>query len=249
MTGTGARGNPVLITPDTVPAGCFWFTAPDGALCLAPGCMAQIQDPDAQCLCNTLTARLDLLAEKLRDLEERQRYTNVWWHAWAPSYATTPTGGPSSPRPAPAPAADSAKDSWTPPQHNARDRRRTGGPELPPPVEETREGRLSMNSAMRLPGRIGPHALLIITAAVSLTGWAVRAVALHKRLVATKRDPLTGLLRRDAFTARARRLLARHGDDVTLVMVDADHLTAVNDTLSHAAGDAVLAEFGARLTA
>ncbi|ARI56874.1 GGDEF domain-containing protein (plasmid) [Streptomyces sp. S8] len=106
-----------------------------------------------------------------------------------------------------------------------------------------------MNSAARLPGRISPNALLITTAAVPLTGWAVHAVALHKRLAATRRDPLTGLLRRDAYTARARRLLARHGDDVTLVMVDADHFKQINDSLGHAAGDAVLAAFGARLTA
>lgn len=106
-----------------------------------------------------------------------------------------------------------------------------------------------MNSAVRLPGRIGPHALLITTAAVPLTGWVVHAVALHKRLAATRRDPLTGLLRRDAYTARARRLLARHGDDVTLVMVDADHFKQINDSLGHAAGDVVLAAFGARLTA
>lgn len=79
--GTGARDNPVLTTPDTLPRGCFWFTDPDGTLCLAPGCMARIQDPAAQCLCDTLTARLDRLTAKLRDLEERQRYANVWWHA------------------------------------------------------------------------------------------------------------------------------------------------------------------------
>jgi diguanylate cyclase (GGDEF)-like protein len=82
-----------------------------------------------------------------------------------------------------------------------------------------------------------------------LTGWAVHAVALHKQLAATKRDPLTGLLRRDAYTARARRLLARHGDDTALVVVDADHFKAVNDTMGHPAGDAVLTAFGARLTA
>lgn len=106
-----------------------------------------------------------------------------------------------------------------------------------------------MNSAVRLPGRIGPRTLLITTAALPLTGWAVHAVALHKRLAATRKDPLTGLLRRDAYTARARRVLARCGDDVTVVMVDADHFKAVNDGLGHAAGDAVLAAFGARLTA
>ncbi|MYU00019.1 MULTISPECIES: GGDEF domain-containing protein [unclassified Streptomyces] len=106
-----------------------------------------------------------------------------------------------------------------------------------------------MNSAVRLPGRISPNALLITTAAVPLTGWAVHAVALHKRLAATRRDPLTGLLRRDTYTARARRLLARHGDDLAVVMVDADHFKQINDSLGHAAGDAVLAAFGARLTA
>ncbi|PJN24742.1 GGDEF domain-containing protein [Streptomyces sp. CB02613] len=106
-----------------------------------------------------------------------------------------------------------------------------------------------MSSAVRLPGRIGPHALLITTAALPLTGWALHVVALHKRLAATQKDPLTGLLRRDAYTNRARRLLARHGDTTAVVMVDADHFKAVNDTLGHAAGDAVLAAFGARLTA
>ncbi|MEV5012791.1 diguanylate cyclase [Streptomyces sp. NPDC056159] len=32
-------------------------------------------------------------------------------------------------------------------------------------------------------------------------------------------------------------------------MVDADHFNAVSDTMGHAAGDAVLAAYGARLTA
>ncbi len=106
-----------------------------------------------------------------------------------------------------------------------------------------------MDSALRAPGPIGQRALLITTLAVPLTGWTLHALTLHRRLAATKRDPLTGLLRRDAYTHRARRLLARHGDTVTVVMVDADHFKAINDQLGHAAGDAVLAAFGARLTA
>ncbi|MFF8747205.1 GGDEF domain-containing protein [Streptomyces californicus] len=106
-----------------------------------------------------------------------------------------------------------------------------------------------MNTAMRLTGRIGPRALLITTAALPLTGWALHAAALHRQLAASRRDPLTGLLRRDAYTARARRLLARHGDDATLVMVDADHFKQINDSLGHAAGDRVLAAVGARLAA
>ncbi|MFJ9931356.1 GGDEF domain-containing protein [Streptomyces misionensis] len=106
-----------------------------------------------------------------------------------------------------------------------------------------------MSSLLRVQGRIGQRTLLLTTAAVPLTGWAVHAVALHKQLAATRKDPLTGLLRRDAYTARARRLLSRHGDDTTVVMVDHDHFKAVNDTFGHAAGDAVLAATAARLTA
>ncbi|MEU2961211.1 GGDEF domain-containing protein [Streptomyces albidoflavus] len=106
-----------------------------------------------------------------------------------------------------------------------------------------------MDSVLHTTGRFGPRTLLITTAAVPLTGWVVHAVALHKKLAATKRDPLTGLLRRDSYTARARRLLARHGDDKAVVMIDADKFKAINDGLGHAAGDAVLASIGARLTA
>ncbi|MFE4258239.1 GGDEF domain-containing protein [Streptomyces sp. NPDC056883] len=106
-----------------------------------------------------------------------------------------------------------------------------------------------MDSALHARGRFGPRTLLITTAAVPLTGWVVHAVALHKKLAATKRDPLTGLLRRDAYTARARRLLTRHGDNTTVVMVDADRFKQINDDMGHAAGDTVLAAFGARLTA
>lgn len=105
-----------------------------------------------------------------------------------------------------------------------------------------------MSSLLRVQGQIGQRTLLLTTAALPLTGWAVHAVALHRQLAATRKDPLTGLLRRDAYTARARRLLARH-DDLAVVMVDADHFKAVNDTMGHPAGDAVLAAFGARLTA
>ncbi|MFJ1804515.1 GGDEF domain-containing protein [Streptomyces sp. NPDC088180] len=105
-----------------------------------------------------------------------------------------------------------------------------------------------MNPTVRLPDLIGPRTLLI-TAALPLTGWAVHAAALHKRLAEQQRDPLTGLLRRDAYTARARRILARHGDTAAVITIDADDFKAVNDTLGHAAGDTLLAAFGSRLTA
>ncbi|MFF8939231.1 GGDEF domain-containing protein [Streptomyces paradoxus] len=105
-----------------------------------------------------------------------------------------------------------------------------------------------MSSFLRVQGRIGQRTLLLTTAAVPLTGWAVHAAALHKQLAATRRDPLTGLLRRDSYTARARRLLSRR-DDLAVVMVDQDHFKAVNDDFGHPAGDAVLAATAARLTA
>ncbi|MFJ5212764.1 GGDEF domain-containing protein [Streptomyces nigra] len=106
-----------------------------------------------------------------------------------------------------------------------------------------------MSSLLRVKGQIGQHTLLLTTAAVPLTGWAVHAVTLHRQLAATRRDPLTGLLRRDSYTVRARRLLARHCDDTVLVIVDQDHFKAVNDDFGHPAGDAVLAATAARLTA
>ncbi|WP_225995094.1 FAD-dependent oxidoreductase [Streptomyces arboris] len=49
---------------------------------------------------------------------------------------------------------------------------------------------LSTNSAMRLPGRIVPHALLITTTAVPLTGCVVHALTLHRRLADARRDLL-----------------------------------------------------------
>ncbi|MYX48627.1 GGDEF domain-containing protein [Streptomyces sp. SID8385] len=106
-----------------------------------------------------------------------------------------------------------------------------------------------MTPVLRQQARIGQRALLLTTAALPLTGWAVHAAVLHKQLAATRRDPLTGLLRRDAYTTRARRILARHGDDVAVVMVDADHFKQINDGMGHEAGDTVLALIGARLTA
>ncbi|MGW5067133.1 GGDEF domain-containing protein [Streptomyces cyaneofuscatus] len=106
-----------------------------------------------------------------------------------------------------------------------------------------------MDSVRHTTGRFGPRTLLITAAAVPLTGWAVHATVLIKQIAAKEKDPLTGLLRRDAYTARARRLLARHGDKVTVVMVDADRFKQINDTMGHPAGDAVLAAIGARLTA
>ncbi|MFD6876956.1 MULTISPECIES: GGDEF domain-containing protein [unclassified Streptomyces] len=107
-----------------------------------------------------------------------------------------------------------------------------------------------MASTVRLQAPIGQRALLITILAVPLTGWTVHAVSLHRKLSAARRDPLTGLLGRDGYTAKARKILARHGDSALVVLVDLDHFKAINDGPGgHAAGDRVLTATATRLTA
>ncbi|MEW1724709.1 GGDEF domain-containing protein [Streptomyces sp. NPDC093109] len=103
-----------------------------------------------------------------------------------------------------------------------------------------------MNSVLHTTGRFGPRTLLITTAAVPLTGWAVHAVSLHRRLTTAQRDSLTGLWRRGAFESRAQRLLDRH--DAVVLIADVDHFKRLNDNVGHAAGDRALAVVASRLT-
>lgn len=61
------------------------------------------------------------------------------------------------------------------------------------------------------------------------------------------RDPLTGLFNRRYMESSLERELARaarHGHALSLLMCDLDHFKRFNDTHGHAAGDALLAEFG-----
>jgi diguanylate cyclase (GGDEF)-like protein/PAS domain S-box-containing protein len=65
-------------------------------------------------------------------------------------------------------------------------------------------------------------------------------------------DSLTGLPNRNRFNARITDALARArrvGLGVGLLFLDIDGFKRINDTLGHSAGDAVLHEFGRRLTA
>ncbi|MFJ3176276.1 GGDEF domain-containing protein [Streptomyces roseus] len=107
-----------------------------------------------------------------------------------------------------------------------------------------------MASTVRVQAPSGNRALLITTLAVPLTGWTVHALALRRKLAAARRDPLTGLLGRDGYTAKARQITDRYGDAALVVLVDLDHFKAINDGPGgHAAGDRVLAATATRLTA
>ncbi|WP_377271658.1 GGDEF domain-containing protein [Peterkaempfera sp. SMS 1(5)a] len=91
------------------------------------------------------------------------------------------------------------------------------------------------------------HLPAILAASLPLAGWAATTTVLTRRLDAARRDPLTGLATRDAFTAHATRLITRR--PVLVLLVDLDGFKALNDTRGHAAGDAVLAHTAHRLRA
>ncbi|WP_315898751.1 diguanylate cyclase [Streptomyces sp. T12] len=64
----------------------------------------------------------------------------------------------------------------------------------------------------------------------------------HRTLSTARCDPLTGLLGRDGFTAKARQITDRYGDHALVGIVDLDHFKQINDGPGgHAAGDRVLA--------
>jgi len=63
-------------------------------------------------------------------------------------------------------------------------------------------------------------------------------------------DPLTGVANRALFHDRLERALARtarSGDAVAVLLLDLDGFKAVNDTLGHAGGDALLQEVARRI--
>jgi diguanylate cyclase (GGDEF)-like protein len=76
-------------------------------------------------------------------------------------------------------------------------------------------------------------------------------VELHAALAANTRlalhDQLTGLPNRACFYERVAEALDPPGSAAGLLFLDLDRFKEINDTLGHHAGDAVLAELGARL--
>ena len=90
----------------------------------------------------------------------------------------------------------------------------------------------------------------IVALAISLTSCRYHAVMIAQRLeigrmnselrLLARRDPLTGLLNRDAFERLARPRLEEGG--VTLLIVDLDNFKSINDLHGHPCGDYVLRE-------
>lgn len=76
-------------------------------------------------------------------------------------------------------------------------------------------------------------------------GWTLHAAWLRHRIHTARRDPLTGLSRRDTFERQATRLLPRRPH--TVLVIDLDGFKALNDTRGHAAGDTALHVVGQRL--
>ena len=102
------------------------------------------------------------------------------------------------------------------------------------------------------PSLRAPHPVNIVAALLSnltvvlnavglLVAWREEAErALH---TLARTDSLTGLLNRRALHDEAGTLIAqarRHGDPLSLLVIDVDHFKAINDTRGHATGDRAL---------
>lgn len=73
-------------------------------------------------------------------------------------------------------------------------------------------------------------------------------VRVRRQLHTARRDPLTGLPGRDILMDRTARLARTRREYLHVLVADADGLKSVNDTLGHAAGDALIAAIGRRLS-
>ena len=77
--------------------------------------------------------------------------------------------------------------------------------------------------------------------------WTVHSLWMRQRFEMARRDPLTGLITRAAFTERAQSSLRRNSERSAVYVIDLDGFKQVNDIHGHAAGDAILAATGRRL--
>lgn len=96
-----------------------------------------------------------------------------------------------------------------------------------------------------------PEDLEFLTFIAGQIALAIERKMLHDDLLrAARYDELTGLPNRRLFNDRLRSAMARvrrKGTMLALLYLDVDDFKAVNDTLGHAAGDAVLSQLAQRL--
>ncbi len=89
---------------------------------------------------------------------------------------------------------------------------------------------------------------LVVTTMATLVAWRQEAEAQLEKQALT--DALTGLSNRHSWALHGEPLFdtaRRHGQGLTLLMLDLDHFKQVNDTRGHPEGDKVLRTFGSAL--
>jgi diguanylate cyclase (GGDEF)-like protein len=106
--------------------------------------------------------------------------------------------------------------------------------------------------------RLQLNSVGLMLLAVALPAWVLvrrtreKAAAEAQARHLAQHDPLTGLPNRTGFLERLERTIAlgrRRGWRTGVLLIDLDRFKEVNDTLGHPAGDALLREVAARLSA
>jgi len=134
---------------------------------------------------------------------------------------------------------------------------RPRGPALPSPIPDTFELTETLQGLMEAVhhGVDTAATLRIARKAMSAAEHAAWRIREQSRQIAelerdSVTDPLTGVLNRRGFEAELARALAdgrRYDEHGALLYLDLDGFKEINDTLGHAAGDAVLRKFASIL--
>ncbi len=101
---------------------------------------------------------------------------------------------------------------------------------------------------VNLAALVATNVTLVLSNIAVLSAWREEVQQQLRTLVIT--DALTGLFNRSGWAEQAGRALRhaqRHGQTLSLLMVDLDYFKKINDTHGHEAGDAALQFFGAVL--